>query len=398
MMVDATATQGGESARGRIESAKGMRLEAVTKSFDGVKAVNDVTLDLEPGTLLTLLGPSGCGKTTTLRCVAGLEVPDSGTIRIGESVVFDVGERRNLAPEDRHLGMVFQSYAVWPHMKVFDNVAYPLTVNRRRRRAEVRDRVRGVLKAVGLTGMEDRFATHLSGGQQQRVALARALVANPRIVLFDEPLSNLDVALRKEMRVQISRVHRTLGISALYVTHDQEEALALSDEIAVMNHGVVEQVGPAEEVFSNPRTEFVASFIGGGAPCRGSVVEHAGGKRVVVRLKGSQGFHVKCRPVTGFEVGDAVSVVVRPEAISVLGETPSQPAENVFEAEIGVVQFLGHTTEVHTEVDGWPLVVRDSRAQGISVGSRCAFRIDDDLAVAVPASTQEEPQEEDEPV
>lgn len=373
---------------GGAESAGGMHLERISKSFESFKAVKDLSLTLEPGTLLTLLGPSGCGKTTTLRCIAGLETPDSGTIRIGASAVFDGAARRNVPPENRRLGMVFQSYAVWPHMRVFDNVAYPLTVRRSRKGPETRRRVEAMLETVGLGGMGDRFATNLSGGQQQRVALARALVANPRVVLFDEPLSNLDVALRREMRVQISEIQRKVGISAIYVTHDQEEALALSDQIAVMNHGVVEQLGPSEEVFSSPRTEFVASFLGGGALCPGRVAERRGDDRVAVRLEGSKNSHVICRPVEHLDVGDQATVAIRPGAAAVVPDPPASPSDNVFEGDVRLVQFLGHTTELYTELDGWGIVVHDPAAQGLSVGESCAFRIDPRLAVAVPSDNK----------
>jgi iron(III) transport system ATP-binding protein len=238
-----------------------IELTQLSKRFGGQTAVEHVDLAAAEGELLTLLGPSGCGKTTTLRMVAGLEEPDTGTIRIGTRTVFHAVKGTNVPPETRGLGMVFQSYAIWPHMSVAENVAYPLRM-RRVPRAQRTDMVRQVLDLVGLAGLEDKPATKLSGGQQQRVALARALVFEPEVLLLDEPLSNLDAKLREQMRFELRIMQRRIGLTALYVTHDQDEALTLSDRLVVMNAGVIEQIGTPEEIYERPATRFVAAFIG----------------------------------------------------------------------------------------------------------------------------------------
>jgi iron(III) transport system ATP-binding protein len=224
-------------------------------------AVNGVSFTVGQGEHLTLLGPSGCGKTTTLRAIAGLEVPASGSIRVDGKVMFDGARGINVATEDRGVSMVFQSYAVWPHMTVFDNVAYGLRV-RKQSREEIKANVERALDLVQMRHLAERGASKLSGGQQQRVALARAIAFSPTVVLFDEPLSNLDAKLRAEMRVELRELQRRLGITSVYVTHDQEEALAISDRVIVMNVGVIEQIGTPEQIYNSPRSRFVADFVG----------------------------------------------------------------------------------------------------------------------------------------
>jgi iron(III) transport system ATP-binding protein len=236
-------------------------LSGLVKRFGALTAVDHIDLTVAEGEMVTLLGPSGCGKTTTLRMVAGLEVADAGSIRIGGATVFDRAAGIDVPSERRNLGMVFQSYAIWPHMTVFENVAYPLRM-RRIPMAERRRRVGEVLVLVGLSGREDTPATNLSGGQQQRVALARALVFEPQVLLLDEPLSNLDAKLREHMRFELRVMQSRVGVTALYVTHDQEEALTLSDRIVVMNEGHIEQAGTPREIYEEPASRFVAEFIG----------------------------------------------------------------------------------------------------------------------------------------
>ena len=238
-----------------------VEVTALAKSFDGTVALQGVSFGVAMGTTVSLLGPSGCGKTTVLRSIAGLETPDAGRIRIGETVVFDHVRRVSVAPEKRQVGMVFQSYAVWPHMTVAENVGFPLKI-RHLPAAEIAARVGDVLALVGLEGLGSRPATNLSGGQQQRVALARAIVHEPRLVLFDEPLSNLDAKLRQQMRTELKLLQDRLGFTAIYVTHDQEEALALSDKVVVMNFGRVEGMARPRELFARPTTPFVADFLG----------------------------------------------------------------------------------------------------------------------------------------
>jgi len=284
-----------------------VRLERITKRFGRVVAVDDLSLQVPAGKLVTLLGPSGCGKTTTLRIVAGLERPDQGRVWIGEEDVTP------LLPAQRGVTMVFQTYALFPHMSVFENVAYGLRVMRLPQ-SEVTRRVEEALNLVGLGGLEGRSPAQLSGGQQQRVALARALVMNPRVLLFDEPLSNLDAKLRKRVRGEIRALQRQLGITALYVTHDQLEALALSDVVAVMSAGRIEQVGPPVEIYRRPRNRFVADFIGEANLLPGSYEEG----------------HVRVGPYTfAFRqdglVSGPVTVMVRPEAVRLAQEGDGLP-------------------------------------------------------------------------
>src|SRR3954454_9457921 len=246
-----------------------------------VYAVNDVAFTVEDGAFYTLLGPSGCGKTTTLRCIAGLERPDAGEIEVGGVAVFSSTRRTYVPAHKRRLGMVFQSYAIWPHMTVFDNAAFPLEVLPRRRRpgrAALEERVHAVLERVELAEFAKRPATKLSGGQKQRLALARALVMEPQLVLLDEPLSNLDAKLRESMRFELKRMQRDLGLTAIYVTHDQSEALALSSRIAVMNAGRIVQIGKPREIYERPNCQFVADFIGVTNFVPGTVAARADGR------------------------------------------------------------------------------------------------------------------------
>ncbi len=241
-----------------------VRIEGLTKRFAGkppAVAVDDLSLEIERGEFIVLLGPSGCGKTTTLRCLAGLETPDVGRISLGDQTVLDVRGKVNLPPNKRRIGMVFQSYALWPHMTVRRNIGYPLKT-RRVAREEARTRIEEAAELVECSALLDRYPAQLSGGQQQRVALARGLAAQPDLVLFDEPLSNLDARLRDQVRAQLHELHARLGFTAVFVTHDQSEALALGDRLAIMNAGRIEQLDTPERVFEEPATEYVAGFIG----------------------------------------------------------------------------------------------------------------------------------------
>jgi len=238
-----------------------IQIDNLVVNYGDVRAVDGVSLAVARGELVTLLGPSGCGKTTTLRAVAGLEDPSGGTIRLGATTVFSAQAKRNIPSEKRGVSMVFQSYAIWPHMTVFDNVAYGLKV-RGMAKPDIAANVARVLDLVQMRQYSDRPSSKLSGGQQQRVAVARAIAFSPEILLFDEPLSNLDAKLRVQMRVELRELQQRLGITALYVTHDQEEALAISDRVIVMNNGRIEQIGTPEDIYRHPRTEFVADFVG----------------------------------------------------------------------------------------------------------------------------------------
>src|SRR5438876_7364544 len=292
--------------------AVGVRVDGVSKRFahrvkGEIYAARDVKLDVGPGEFLTLLGPSGCGKTTTLRMIAGFEVPDAGRIRFGGQDV------TALPANQRNIGFVFQNYALFPHLSVFENVAYGLRVRGQSAESIARG-VGEVLALVGLAGYEQQFSGQLSGGEQQRVALARAIVIRPRVLLFDEPLSNLDARLRVQMRQEIRDLQSRLAITTIYVTHDQEEAMAVSDRIAVMNQGSVVQEGTAEDLYHRPATEFVATFVGRVNLIAGDVVERHGDVATVAAL----GTVLKARVSTeGLQAGDRAKLVLRPEAIAV---------------------------------------------------------------------------------
>lgn len=304
-----------------------LRLEGLTKRFGTTTALDRLELEVPAGTFMTLLGPSGCGKTTTLRIVAGLEKPTEGRILLGGR---DITE---LPAHQRGLGMVFQSYALFPHMSVFENVAYGLS-NRRLPASEIRRRVEEALERVGLAGMGARAPHTLSGGQQQRVAVARALVLEPPLLLFDEPLSNLDAQLRRSVRAELRALQQELGITVLYVTHDQEEALALSDRIAVMNAGRLQQVGTPEEIYRYSANPFVASFIGMATLLKGEA--HPDGPGVRVRL-GSAVFKAYTpKPFSG-----PAFLALRPEDVRV--------GEGNLPATVRWVAYLGERFEVHLE-------------------------------------------------
>ena len=311
---------------------KGVRLEHISKIYKDPKtgkdfyAVKDVSLDIAPGSFVTLLGPSGCGKTTTLRMIAGFESPDAGEIYLGSEPI------NALTPNKRDTAMVFQSYALFPHYNVYDNVAYGLKL-RKVPKAEMNERIERILALVELTGMESRMTNQLSGGQQQRVALARAMVVEPSVLLFDEPLSNLDAKLRVSMRTEIRRIQQTLGITAVYVTHDQAEAMAISDNIIVMNKGVVAQMGTPEEIYHHPKSEFVADFIGEVNFLTGTITQ-ADGEACTLSIEGHP---VQVPNPDGFPVGKSCKVVLRPEA-GILADSGALPCKVVLSCFMGAYQ------------------------------------------------------------
>ena len=335
----------GPTARGDGETV--LNLNAVSKLYGSVRAVDRSSLEIKRGEVFTLLGPSGCGKTTTLRLVAGLEQPDEGEILLRGRPVASVPKRIFVPPHKRNLGMVFQSYAIWPHMTVFENIAYPLKL-RRTAGNVIREKVMNVLDLVGLQGLEKRGATALSGGQQQRLALCRALVYEPDMLLLDEPFSNLDAKLREQMRVEVKVLQRRLGISVLFVTHDQVEALSLSDRIAVMNKGNVEQVGSPLELYQQPGSAFVRDFLGQTVLMQGTVQSSEGTGMVKVRLADTFGGYVVTGRAAGgatIETGAAVNVAIRPEEIGVLAEGLGSAEANIVPATIEAVLFVGDRYE-----------------------------------------------------
>ena len=314
-------------------------IDGLTKEFErGTRAVDDVTLTISEGEFVTLLGPSGCGKTTTLNCVAGLERPDAGRIAVGEHVLTDVARGTILPPERRGLGMVFQSYALWPHMTVFDNLAFALRL-RRVSRAEIARRIKSTLDLVELGGLEKRYPYQLSGGQQQRVALARAVVAEPRVLLLDEPLSNLDAKVRERARFWLRDLQRRLGITAVYVTHDQAEALAISDKVAVMSSGRVLQYAPPSDVYERPKTLFVAEFIGRSSFLPGIVVGRNDGE-MQVKLRASGRVVSAATTAAAFAPDAPVILAVRSERIEIRGGA-QQTAPNTVVARVRSVVYGG---------------------------------------------------------
>jgi ABC-type Fe3+/spermidine/putrescine transport system ATPase subunit len=348
----------------RSETAKiAVRLNGLWKTYPGgtTPAVKDLSLDVYDGEILTLLGPSGCGKTTTLRMVAGLETPDAGDIFFGDQAVVMTSRRLNLPPNKRNVGMVFQSYAIWPHMTVAENVAFPLKA-RRFPRSEIKQRVLRALDLVGLSGFEDRPGPLLSGGQQQRVAFARALVTEPRVLLLDEPFSNLDAKLREQMRVEVKLLQRRLGITVLFVTHDQVEALSLSDRIAVMHRGRVEQVGTPRALYEQPTSAFVRDFLGQTVVLAGRVTTSAAardGARVTVAMNGPlTGCTLagRCTSAASLTEGAAATIAIRPEDIRVAPDAGGADGDHLL-GTIDTLSFVGDRYEARVALGGEHCIV-----------------------------------------
>ncbi len=348
-----------------------------------VKAAQDVSFDVPEGKLFTLLGPSGCGKTTTLRSIAGLEKPTSGEIEVGGRTVYSSSRGIFVAPNKRNFGMVFQSYAIWPHMNVFQNVAFPLEV-RKLPKKEIRERVMRVLTAVQLDHLVDREATKLSGGQQQRLALARALVMEPQLLLLDEPLSNLDAKLRDRMRSELKRLQRELSLTTVYVTHDQAEALALSHEIAVMNDGFVVQVGTPRQIYEQPANQFVADFVGSTNFIGGTVtaVDDGSGRCLVSSSVGD----IKAHAGEGVAKNDRVTVSVRPEDIELSEQEPAAAdGDNVIRGTVHAKDFLGEYLDFHVKVGDVVLQARAHPSLRTPTGEAIYLRMKAEKCVAIPS-------------
>jgi ABC-type Fe3+/spermidine/putrescine transport system ATPase subunit len=369
-----------------------LRVEGLTKIFDNstdqiAGGIRDASFTLEPGTFFTLLGPSGCGKTTTLRCIAGLEMPDQGVIAVESRTLFDAKARVNVPVEQRSVGMVFQSYAIWPHMTVAENVAFPFTVSKQRRysKAEIADGVRRALAIVDLAGFEQRPATRLSGGQQQRVALARAVVHEPRLLLLDEPLSNLDAQLRDEMRSELKRLQSKIGITTVYVTHDQSEALALSDRIAVIDRGTITQIGSPQDIYFRPANPFVARFVGATNLLTGRLLGSANGKASVEVLSGRQ---IQCVVPQGIGDPASVAVSIRPESIRLLARGGAAAAgENCLSGRVSGVTFLGASRRVDVVSDGVNLQVTTPADMALPADGEVLLVFAPERTVALPGKS-----------
>ncbi|MDY6792273.1 MAG: ABC transporter ATP-binding protein [Thermodesulfobacteriota bacterium] len=315
-----------------------IEIQNLFKHFKKVVAINHIQLEVKKGEMLTLLGPSGCGKTTTLRCIAGLERPDEGDIVIDGKPMLSQGF---VQPSKRGIGMVFQNYAVWPHMKVYNNIVYGLKLQKLSRQS-IKEKAQKVLELVGLDGLEDRYPSQLSGGQQQRVALARALVGNPKVLLLDEPLSNLDAKLREELRFEIKSLVRRMGITSVYVTHDQAEAMVISDRVAVMESGNIIQIGPPEEIYEKPANRFVADFIGTMNFISGETVEVVpNSNKVYVRTEFSEKMLCSMPDSRAMKTGEKVYASIRPEDVEIVTEPP-QTGENLFKGTIAHRAYLGN--------------------------------------------------------
>ena len=355
-----------------------LSVEDLVVTYGSVTAVRDVSFTVEDGEFVSLLGPSGCGKTTTLRCIAGLEGSSAGTIRIGDEVV--AADGRDVPPEKRGINMVFQSYAVWPHMTVFENVAYGLRT-RREPVATINAKVGEALKIVGLEGYAARYGTELSGGQQQRVALARAVVTSPRLLLFDEPLSNLDAGLRDRMRFELVELQRRLGQTSLYVTHDQSEAMLMSDRIILMKDGEMIQSGSPRDLYDRPATRFAAEFIGNANILEGTIVRSDEGGSAVVALPG--GVTVEGRFSWPERMKSSGSVLVCIRAESILRIPDGEGGANCYDAEVGSMNFLGPVVSCTLQIGQVGLRAELPARNPPFEGETIRVRIEPDAAILI---------------
>jgi len=343
-----------------------LKVKKLSKNFGKVKAVQEVSFEAPEGKVLSLLGPSGCGKTTTLRCIAGFENPDRGEIYLDDRKITYV------PPEKRGIGMIFQNYALWPHMTVYGNLAFGLQI-RKVPKDEITKKIKKILGMVQLEGYENRYPRQMSGGQQQRIAMARALVFEPEIMLLDEPLSNLDAQLREEMRFEFTELQKKLGITAVYVTHDQAEALVISDKIVILDQGKMVQFGTPKEIYSNPKNKFVAGFIAVTSFINGSVdsfIEDK--KKVVVRTDDGlviHGFN------NGFDIGQKVSVAMRMNVIKFIQDENRSDKNmvNIFKGRIIQSSYLGNIIDYKIKVGNWEVRTNSDAKYNFKVGEGVTF-------------------------
>ena len=358
-----------------------LQVESLVKYFGNDRAVDGVSFGIPKGKFLTLLGPSGCGKTTTLMCIAGLLKPDAGEISVGGILFTSVSRGAYLPPERRDIGMVFQSYAIWPHMTVTQNVAYPLEI-RKMSSSEIGDRVAEALRLVGLTDMAGKLATNLSGGQQQRAALARAIVFRPRLLLFDEPLSNLDLKLREQMRVELKRIQHEVGITSVYVTHDQSEALVMSDHIIVMSKGLIEQTGGPHAIYARPLNRFVSNFIGVANLLEGRVVRVLGpGRGEIEVAQGQDKARVPCQLAEGLAEGAEAVLSVRPENIDALRDP--QTLSSGIRGEVVQTIFLGNCQDCRVRWGDFEWKVLAHSRERLRPGDHVYLRLDPAHTLAI---------------
>lgn len=349
-----------------------VRVEKLVKRFGDVTAVDGISFKVPKGKLLSLLGPSGCGKTTTLNMIAGFEDPDGGDVFVGDKLISSAHQNILLPAHERNLGMVFQSYGLWPHLRVRENVSFGLEM-RRKAKAEVGPAVERALELVRLGGMGDRYPSQLSGGQQQRVAFARALVYEPDVLLLDEPLSNLDAALREEMRLELKELQEETGITTIFVTHDQVEAMVMSDIIVVMDHGRIQQMGAPQDIYQLPANQFVAGFVGISNFFEGTVVNEADKDGLTTVQVG--GLKLLCE-ADGREKGSRVSLSIRPEDWIATVRAPSKSTKNRLKAEVRKAVYMGGVLEIWLSVSGQEVRVHGHRLPMLESGSSVYISVD----------------------
>ena len=357
----------------------GLRLVNLSKRFGKTVAIQNVNLEIHDGEILTLLGPSGCGKTTTLRCIAGLLTPDEGDIYLGKGRVTD------WPPERRGIGLVFQNYALWPHMTVYQNLAFGLEL-RKTPKEEIKRRIGEALAMMRLSGFEGRYPRQLSGGQQQRVALARALVIEPSVLLLDEPLSNLDAKLREEMRFEIRELQKSLGITTVYVTHDQAEALVLSDRVAILHEGKIMQVGTPKDIYDRPNNRFVAGFIGLTSFIEGAIAGFDEVKSCLV-VKTRDDLEIRVR-ASGLKRGQKVILALRPEHIRLCKDDEMARSEglNLLEGTVMRAAYLGDIIDYRIKVGDWVLRAHTGTDRVLNPGEKVLIAFSPEQATLIPKS------------
>ena len=345
-----------------------LKVNSLSKNFGKVKAVTEVSFEATEGKVLSLLGPSGCGKTTTLRCIAGFENPDTGEISLDDRKI------THIPPEKRGIGMVFQNYALWPHMTVYANLAFGLQI-KKIPKDEIPKKIKRVLSMVRLEGYENRYPRQMSGGQQQRIAMARALVFEPEIMLLDEPLSNLDAQLREEMRFEFTELQKKLGITAVYVTHDQAEALVISDKIVILNKGTIVQSGSPKEIYSNPKNKFVAGFIAVTSFLDGNVDSFIEEKTKVI-VKTDDGLIIQGLN-NSLSIGQRVSVALRMKAIKFIkdGNNEKRKKINTFRGKIIQLSYLGNTVDYKIQIGKWKIRTNADAKYDFKIGEEVTFHL-----------------------